>query len=186
MSFNIILFGWKRARNTVLLVDRDLFRGPKTMRKKLLNRLARAGQNQTRKNITNQGPGWKPLSKWTVARTGRRKALLSARPRVGVIRANPAGTRSATVFRSPEQWTLTQHHDGFREPPAKGPMKIPLKRPKALGLPPKTPFIILPRRGAVEVPARPVWPRGPQLRAIMKKELRIWRAEFIRRMRRVR
>ena len=70
-SFDIILSGWKRARNTVFLVERDLFRGPKTMRKKLLTRLARAGRDQTRSNITNQGPGWKPLSKWTVARTGR-------------------------------------------------------------------------------------------------------------------
>jgi hypothetical protein len=186
MPFNVILFGWKRARNTILLVDRDLFRGPKTMRKKLLNRLAREGRDQTRKNITAQGPGWAPLSKWTVARTGKKKALLSARPKVGVVRANPAGTRSATVFRSPGDWTLTQHHDGFREGPASGPMKIPLKRPKALGLPPKTPFIILPKRGEVKVPARPVWPEGAQLRRLMSRNLRIWRAEFVRRIKRVR
>jgi hypothetical protein len=173
----IVLFGWSKGRGQINLVDKLLLRGPKTLRRRLLNRLAADGRNETRKNITSQGRGtWAKLSKWTAAQTGRRKALITLRRFVGVKKANSKAMSAATVFRSPGDFTLTQHHTGFTELAKGGVVKIPLKRPGALDKKGK-----LNTKGAKEVsfkdttakvvPARPVWPDRKQLKPIIRKNI---------------
>jgi hypothetical protein len=122
------------------------------------------------------------LSDWTKAQTGRRKALITAVPHVKAKLANAAGTRSATIFRSPGNWTLTQHHDGFEEPGTNKPVKITLKRPGLVGLKGKTETFI--KDKGVEVPRRPVWPEGRQLATINRQELARWRRWFLGRVNR--
>lgn len=182
--FDVIFKGWTRAGKVITFVDRDLFVGPKTGRKRLLTALARRGRDATRKNIRSQGNGrWPPLSPWTRAQTGRRKALVTAIPMIKAKKANREGTRSAVIFRSPGDWTLTQHHDGFKEPGTNKPVKIQLKRPGIVGL--KKKVIFLADKGTT-VPPRPVWPEGRQLATINRQELVKWRADFMRRLKRVR
>lgn len=177
-----ILFGWTQARGRINLIDREIASGPKRFRKMLLTRLARAGQKMTRRNITTQGGGtWAPLSDWTKAQTGRRKALVTIRKFVGIKRANANATKSATVFRSPGLWSLTQHHQGFVERPTGKVVKIDLKRPTALGskLKSKVSVTFKDNREKV-VPARPVWPRGRKLKLLVVREVRAWRTKFNR------
>lgn len=177
-----ILFGWTQAKRKINLVDRALVVGPKRFRKALLNRLARAGQKASRRAITTQGGGtWAPLSNWTKAQTGRRKPLVTLRKFIGVKRANSAATKSATVFRSPGAFTLTQHHEGFTEPASGTVVKIALRRPTALGkkLAGKVNITFKDNREK-SVPARPVWPRGRKLRKMVTVEVRRWRTNFNR------
>ena len=98
------------------------------MRRRLLNDLARKGRDISRGNIASQGGGtWPPLSKWTRAQTGRRKALLAQIPRITAILANAAARTAVVIFTSPGNWTLTQHHFGFTEPAENKVVKIPMK-----------------------------------------------------------
>ncbi|MEE8606706.1 MAG: hypothetical protein V3S55_03800 [Nitrospiraceae bacterium] len=180
------LFGWLEASAKLKAVDKGMVSGPKRLKKKLLNRLAASGRDQARKNITTQGSGtWVKLSKWTRAQTGRRKALVTLRKFIGVKKANPAATRSATVFRSPGEYTLTQHHTGFTEPATGKVVKIPLKTPAALGqkFKGKSEAVFKDNRPH-ETPARPVWPEGRQLRKLIARNIRLWRNDLRKHLRR--
>lgn len=102
----------KRARRMFQHAAGDLTGASPVMRRKLLNKLASRGRDMTRKNITTQGKGtWAPLSKWTRAQTGRRKALITLRPFIVAKKATTRGLKASVVFRSPGGFTLTQHHD---------------------------------------------------------------------------
>jgi hypothetical protein len=180
----IVLFGWSKGRGQITLVDKLMLSGGRPLRRKLLNRLAAGGRDATKRNITTQGRGtWEKLSKWTRAQTGRRKALVSIRKFVGVKRANSKATKAMTVFRSPGDYTLTQHHTGFTELATGGVVKIELKRPGALDKKGK-----LRTKGAKTVafkdtnqkivPARPVWPNRKQLQPIIRKSIRLFVKEF--------
>jgi hypothetical protein len=176
-------------------VDTSMFIGNKAMRRKLLNDLARKGRDTSRQNIRTQGGGtWPPLSKWTRAQTGRRKALLQQIPRIHAILANAAARTSAVIFRSPAEWTLTQHHHGFTEPPTHKVVKIELKtRVKDLKVT-KRGKTSLSKGNAIyfvddqptKVPRRPVWPEGGQLARMVGLSLRKWNREFEAKLRRVR
>lgn len=180
----IVLFGWKRGRGQITLVDKLLLRGTKPLRRKLLNRLAASGRDQTRRNITTQGSGtWAKLSKWTRAQTGRRKALVTLRKFVGVKKARGKALSAATIFRSPGDYTLTQHHTGFTETPQGGVVKVELKRPGALDkkgkLKVKAAKVVSFRDNTAQVtPARPVWPSRKQLKPIIRKNISLFVKEL--------
>lgn len=180
----IVLFGWRKGRGQINLVDKLLLRGSKPLRRKLLNRLARSGRDQTRRNITTQGKGtWAKLSKWTSAQTGRRKALVSLRKYVGIKKASSKGLSSATIFRSPGDYTLTQHHTGFTEPAQGGVVKVELKRPGALDkkgkLRTKGQKVVSFKDNTPQVvPARPVWPSRKQLKPIIRKNIGLFVKEL--------
>lgn len=177
-----VLFGWDEAKRQIRIVDREIAHGPKTIRKRLLNRLAAAGRDAARRNITTQGGGrWDKLSPWTMAQTGRKKALITLRKFITVKKANAAGTRSATIFRSPGDYSLTQHHRGFTEAATGTVVKIALKRPTALGSKFKGKKVVAFKDNRdKEVPARPVWPEGKQLHKIITRNIRLWRADMRR------
>ncbi len=173
----LVLFGWRKGRGQINLVDKLLLKGNKPLRRKLLNRLAAGGRDATRKNITTQGNGtWEKLSKWTRAQTGRRKALVTLRKFVGVKRASSKAMSASTIFRSPGDFTLSQHHTGFTELPKGGIVKVELKRPGALDkkgkLRTKNQKVVSFKDDTQQVvPARPVWPSRKQLKPIIRKNI---------------
>lgn len=173
----------RRARFMMRQALGDLGGATPVMRRKLLNRLVARARDMTRKNITTQGKGsWKPLSKWTVAQTGRRKALITLRKFVGVKKATARAMRAAVVFRSPGDFTLTQHHLGYKDEADGGVVRLKLKRPGALGLPSKVTEKSFVDKRSRQVPARPVWPSTSATLRMVRREARKWRREVDRRL----
>lgn len=121
----------------------------------LMSRIARELRDRTRKRITSQGEGtWAPLSKWTQARTGRRKALVTLRKNV---KARWNADEAAIYFEPvSNKWDLTDHHRGFTSPAVNGKrMSWNLVRPTAIGLR-QNKISIMSRKASV-IPARDVW-----------------------------
>lgn len=140
--------------------------------KVLFGALGRKLRDDVRRRITTQGDGsWAPLSKWTRARTGRRKALITERRRVVFI-VKPKRLDIVYLERSSE-WDLTSHHRGFTTPGFRGKKAvIPLRNPSALGV--KGNSITIFSAKPSKVPARPVWtPRNKILR-ILKPITSAW------------
>lgn len=165
--------------------ERDLTGGNPIMRKRLMNRLVSKARDMTRRNITTQGGGtWAPLSKWTIAQTGRKKALITLRKFIVAVKAKGRGRTAKVVFQSPGNFTLSQHHDGYTDPAEGGIVKIALKKPGALKLPAKTKVKGFVDKRSRKVPARPVWPEGRKLFLMLQRETRIWAREMERRLQR--
>ena len=161
----------------VVVDDKDLRRAFKIIedqlaargRRKLFSRIARDLRDLTRRRITSQGGGtWKPLSKWTKARTGRRKALITLRKRIKAKWDND----SARVFfevSSPE-WDITDHHKGYTSRRVRGKrMTVPLKNPAAIGHNKST--ITFSNRKASITPARKIWLSQKQTKTFVKRNL---------------
>lgn len=140
---------------------------------KLMTRLGRRGRDYARARITSQGDGtWAPLSKWTRAKTGRRKALITERPRIK-FRHVKAGV--VIYHDSPSnEWDLAKHGRGFTRPAVRGKVVIPLKAPRILGV--NKPYIVLPRGSpATYTPPRVVFERDDIImRKVVRPELRKW------------
>lgn len=177
--------GMKRAQRMFKRTARELAGTNPVMQKKLMNLLVSKVRDLARRNITTQGNGsWRPLSKWTVAQTGRRKALVTLRKHIVAIKARGRGTTASVVFNSPGDFSLNQHHDGFKDPATGGVVKIALKKPAALNLPKKTTVKAFVDRHSRDVPARRVWPEGRKLFIMLRNETRKWAREMDRRNRR--
>ncbi len=142
---------------------RSDFEPSKGQVKVLFFSLGRAVRDDVKKRITSQGHGkWKPLSKWTKARTGRAKALITERSRVKFI-VKPRRVEIGYAPRSSD-WNLTKHHHGFRTSGFKGKkVTIPLRNPAALKTKGNS-ITILSAKPSV-IPARTIWtPTGTLLR----------------------
>lgn len=168
--------GFRELRRALELTKGD-FKAPSKRVTVLFNRVGRALRDDARNRITTQGEGkWKPLSKWTRAKTGRRKALITERR--NIIYSNK-GTRVEVIHRSPSpNWNLNKHAAGFTRPAVRKRVRIPLRQPSLLGV--KTPFIILPRGSrATKTPARNVWGTIAQQRNVFIPITRNWLAETL-------
>lgn len=175
--------GMRRARRQFEQLARDVAGNNPTMQRRLMNRLASKARDMTRRNITTQGLGsWKALSKWTVAQTGRRKALVTLRKYIVAKKAKGRSTKASVVFNSPGNFTLTQHHDGYDDPALGTVVKIALKKPGALGLPRKQTHKSFLDKKSRKVPARPVWPEGVRLFKMLRVETRKWARQMDRRI----
>lgn len=175
--------GMARARRQFQQLARDVTGNNPVMQRRLMNKLASKARDMTRRNITTQGLGaWKKLSKWTVAQTGRRKALVTLRKFIVVKKAKGRATSASVVFNSPGDFTLTQHHDGYADPALGTVVKIELKRPGALGLPRKQTSKSFVDKRNRQVPARPVWPEGARLFKMLRVETRKWARQVDRRV----
>ena len=82
----------------------------------MLRMLGRKLRDDARLRITTQDGGqYEPLSKWTRARTGRRKALITERKHISF---RLVGGKTLIVGHTPVKgdWSLAQHEDGFTTP----------------------------------------------------------------------
>lgn len=175
----VIRVGWEDTIKFLSDVDRSLFVGTRVAwKRKLLNNLAKASSRATKGNIRTQGHGtWAKLSKWTRARTGRRKALSGQEKNVRPKLSRTKAMRSAVIFRSPGNWTLTQHHDGFTEQPTNKVIKVLLKKPGIIGLKGKKEIFFKDDK-VTKVPARKIWPEGAQLDRIIASTLIEWVSQY--------
>jgi hypothetical protein len=157
-------------------------------RRQLLGRLGRMARDETRGNITTQGGGgWKKLSRWTQAKTGRRKALLPLRGRIK--HRYDAETAEVYFEQTSPFWNLDTHHFGRTSRPVKNKhMRIPIPfnrgQIKAFTGGGRGSFgtsfgsITIYNRKASVLPARPVWASKRQLQAGVQTGLRNWLREL--------
>jgi hypothetical protein len=161
-------------------------------RRQLLTRLTRAFRDATRNNISRQsgnGVSWKRLSNWTVAKTGRRKALITLRDRIKTQVNKNAGI--VYFEQDHPRWNLTMHHKGFTSRAVKGKrMSIPIRFP-AINIAGRTrnlvstndalgSRLVITKRKASVIPPRPVWPEGKEAGQLVNKGLQDYLA-FVRR-----
>lgn len=142
--------------STVFIRDRNLRRAMRAMEAGLRNpapvygRAARHMRDYVRHTITLQGrrKSYTALSAWTRAKTGRRKALITLRPR---IKARWDKSKGEVYFApASSSWHIDQHHTGFTSPAVTNKrMVVPLK---AGGV------RVFWSRKASKIPAREVWP----------------------------
>lgn len=145
----------------------------------MLNRLGRAGRDYARNQITTQGDGeWAPLSKWTRAKTGRRKALITERPRIKyVVRQGSVAIVHAAT--SPER-SLSRHAKGFTRPAVNKPVYIPLRLPSLLGV--SGPGIYLPKgTKATKTPPRNVWGTQKKVNKLVRPVVEPWVRQVLNR-----
>lgn len=142
----------------------------------LSNRMGRALRDDARRRITTQGDGsWAPMSKWTAARTGRKKLLISERPK---ITFKLIGGRLVVGHDSGAGWSLQDHERGFTTPP-EVPATIALKRPKILGI--STSEIHIRRAKESVTPARRVFATEAETVKIAKPIVIKWVNDILRR-----
>ena len=144
---------------------------------RLMTALGRAGRDYGRKRITTQGDGsWAPLSKWTRAKTGRRKALITERQNIK-YRKTRLGVEIFHDSPSPN-WSLATHARGFTRPAVRGKVVIPLKVPSILGV--NKPYIVLPKGSPATVtPPRPVFENDDTvMRKVIRPQIRLWLQEL--------
>lgn len=154
MTARVLFVGMDKIKLAIRGLDNDLTVTKPEMRR-LLGTIGRASRDYVRKRITTQGDGnWPKLSKWTRARTGRRKALVTERLRI-VHRLKPRKAEVAYMERSSD-WNLTMHHKGFTQPGLKDKtVTVPLRNPGALRW--KKNAITFRNSKDSVVPARDVW-----------------------------
>lgn len=167
--------GIKEFQRTLKAIKKDLTPATSKRIPVLNTRVGRGLRDAARQRITTQGDGkWKPLSKWTRAKTGRRKALITERKNIVYERTT---TSVRIIHKSPSaEWSLNTHAKGFTRPAVRKRVRIPLKQPKLLGV--SKPYIILPRGSrATKTPARNVWGTVTEQRNTFIPIVRKWMRE---------
>lgn len=170
--------GIREMERTLRLIKKDLTPGTSKRIPVLHTRVGRALRDDARNRITTQGEGkWAKLSKWTRAKTGRRKALITERKNI-VYERTSSSVR--IVHKSPSpSWSLNDHAKGFTRPAVRKRVRIPLRQPKLLGV--TKPYIILPRGSrATKTPKRNVWGTITQQRNAFIPEVRSWMRETMK------
>jgi len=147
----------------------------------LFNRIGRSLRDDARKRITTQDNGaYDKLSKWTRARTGRRKALITERKNISF---QMIGSR-LIIGHTATGWDITMHERGFVTPGFTGKtVTIPLKNPTALRNIQGNSITIRGAKPSV-VPARRVFSTESEALAIIENEAEAWVRKIVQRVRR--
>lgn len=120
---------------------------------------------------TGNGGRWKPLSPWTIARTGRTVPLQTL---AGRVRSRTFPKRAEIYFKqSSPEWSLSTHHKGYAVSAVRNTfMRVPQLR---------GPAITFRNRRAFTVPARPVWPSERSVRIILNNNIRAFIITHVKR-----
>ena len=145
--------------------------------RRLLRDTAKDSVREVKKFITSQGGGnWPKLSKWTRAQTGRRKALITERPRI-THRVKPRRSEVVYSERS-DDWNLTKHHRGFTQPATNKKVTVRLNNPGAIKW--DKPAITFINRKDSVVPARNVWGTEAMHKRIAEANTMRWMSRILR------
>lgn len=171
MTIRVSFVGLDRAKRSIRGLGDDLVVTKGEVRT-LLRALGRGGRDIAKKQITTQGGGnWPKLSKWTRARTGRRRALTTERERI-TFRLKPAKAEVVYAERS-NDWNLTKHHKGFTTKGTRNKrVTVPLRNPAVLRV--KRPAISFKNSQDSVTPARNVWGTQAQHNAMAQAETDRW------------
>lgn len=177
----IRLRNWFQARRAVTQLRTDISPTPKGRTGELWRIIGRELRNEARRNISSQdGGSYEPLSKWTRARTGRRKALVSERKHIH-FRFRPA--RLEVYYNMHRGFTLTQHHKGYTIKPKNRKVSIPLRNPGLLNNKSwrKAKAATFVDRKPKKVPARKIWPDENKVVSVTTKAAFTWGSRVTRR-----
>lgn len=170
------IFGVERVKKKLADYKHD-YNAASAEHSMLMTKIGRAGRDYARARITSQGDGeWPALSKWTRAKTGRRKALITQRSRIK-YRKIKGGVE--LYHDSPStSWSLKDHKRGFTRPAVRGKVVIPLKAPRILGI--NKPYIVLPKGSpATYTPPRAVYENDDiVVRKVVRPSIKIWLQEM--------
>lgn len=182
---NITITGVVETKKGFNQINRDIKRTSV-----LFNQLGRSLRDDAKKRITTQDGGqYAPLSKWTKARTGRRKALITERPGITFIAKKDfvlighVPSKGSTTGQESKSWNLGMHERGFTTPGSNRPTPVILKRPNYIKEPRPKPgglFIFRNTKPSV-TPARQVFANPYQARAIVGRIARKWLAKILKR-----
>lgn len=145
-------------------------------KRRLMRVIGRKLRDEVRNRFTTQGNGtWRPLSAWTQATTGRKKALITLRDRIQMRLISEDEVQ--VIFDAPtDEWSIDMHHRGFTSPKVDGKrMAFQLARPSAVGR--KSNMMVLNRRRASVIPARRVWLTPTETRAVVNREIELFAAQ---------
>jgi len=144
----------------------------------LFNRIGRGLRDDARRRITTQdGGNYAPLSKWTRARTGRRKALVTEKKNIGF---KMIGGR-LLIGHTATGWNISMHEKGFITPGFKGrTVTIPLRNPSALKNVKGNTITIRGAKASI-VPARRVFPNENEAVTIIKPIINDWLNKIVKR-----
>lgn len=158
---------------------KDDFRPSSARVRVLLRRVGRGVRDFSRNKITTQGDGqWQPLSKWSKAKTGRRKALITLRKFIQFRLQKEA----VEIYDSDPRQLITKHSAGFKNPPQVGPLAIgPLKKPGFLNH--SGPYLWVNKTKQADVPRRSVWGTQRERERVYNPMVRLWIEETIDRRR---
>ena len=140
---------------------------------KYLNKIGRLVRDYSRDKITTQDNGkWEKLSKWSQAKTGRRKALITLRG--GIVYRKIAN--GVEVYDKDPRQLLAKHSRGYTNPPGSGRVFIPLKNPGKLSPGPNLTSrgIFIRRWVPGTVPRRNVWGTREERDRIIMPIIRQW------------
>jgi hypothetical protein len=142
----------------------------------LMNGIGRALRDDARRRITSQDGGtYAPLSKWTRAQTGRRKALITERNN---IKFRLQGGILQIGHEADGNWNIGMHESGFVEDNKSE--TITLKNPKALKDVRGTQFFLKSPKPSV-VPARKVFANKFETESIAKRKADEWIKKIVAR-----
>jgi len=147
-------------------------------RRRVLRRIAGALRDKVRNRFSTQGDGtWAPLSDWTRARTGRRKALMPLQRR---IKSRVEGDRAEVYFDAPtDEWNIEMHNRGFKSKAVEDKrMVIPMASGGSIGV--RGSRLIIKNRRMSVIPARRIWLTASETRATLNEELDAFAAELER------
>lgn len=170
----IVLTGVKETKSAVRKIRRQMSKtGP------LYTRIGRALRDDARKRITTQDNGnYDPLSKWTRARTGRRKALITERQNISF---KVIGGTLIIGHTAKGNWNIQMHERGFVTPGFSGKaVTIPLKNPNALKDVKGNSITIRGAKASV-VPARRVFATQAEAEVIARSHAERWLADIVKR-----
>jgi len=170
-NINLNVTGLSNAKKSLAKIQRAIKRTDP-----LMNAIGRALRDDARRRITTQDGGtYAPLSKWTRAQTGRRKALITERKNISF---KLVGGVLQIGHQSPGNWSIQQHEKGFVEQNASE--TITLRNPKALKDVRGTQFFVKNPKASV-VPARKVFANNAEAESIARKKANEWVKKIVTR-----
>ena len=136
----------------------------------LLNGIGRSLRDDAKRRITTQdGGSYAPLSKWTRAQTGRRKALLPLRS--GITFKLAGGILQVGHDSGSTLWNIGMHEKGFIQ--SNKSEMITLRNPRALKDVRGTQFFLRSPKPSV-TPARKVFANKAEAESIAKIKAEAW------------
>lgn len=157
----------------VFVDDRALRGSLRRMRKEIGNlrpvyrRASAHMRDYVRRTITMQGrkKPYKQISWWTKQRTGRRKALITLRPRI----KNAWNSTEGVVYFDPisSAWHIDQHHTGYISKAVSS---------KRMVVPNNGGGIVaaFSKRKASKIPAREIWPTKAEVARELRPIIQNW------------
>lgn len=143
----------------------------------LMNGIGRALRDDAKRRITTQDGGtYAPLSKWTRAQTGRRKALITERKNITFKLVG--GILQIGHTSDDPRWNIGMHERGFVEDNKSE--TITLRNPKALKDVRGTQFFLKSPKASV-VPARKVFANKAETESIARMKADAWIKKIVAR-----